>query len=120
MKPRFLLDEHMNRAIQRQLRRLVRDIEILAIGDPGSPEMGTSDPAILNWLEGNDYILVTENRSTIPKHLADHLAAGRHIPGIFWVRPGVGIGRIIEELHLIWSASTADEYKDHTLFIPLD
>jgi hypothetical protein len=35
MKPRFLLDEHINRAIQRQLRRQTPELEILAIGDPG-------------------------------------------------------------------------------------
>ena len=53
------------------------------------------------------------------KPLSDHFAAGRHIPGVFWIRPDVGIGRIIEELYLIWFASTAKEYRDHTLFIPL-
>lgn len=119
MKLRFLLDEHVNRAIQRQLRRLAPRIEVLAIGDPGAPPPGTSDPEILRWLEENGYILVTENRSTIPGHLSEHFAAGRHIPGLFWIRPGVGIGRIIEELHLIWFASTTDEYWDRPLFIPL-
>lgn len=119
MKPRFLLDEHVNRAIQRQLRRLDAHIEVLAIGDPGAPPAGASDPDILGWLEENGYILVTENRNTIPVYLSDHFAAGRHIPGVFWIRPGVGIGRIIEELYLIWSASTAEEYQDCMLFIPL-
>jgi len=65
-------------------------------------------------------ILVTENRSTMPEHLENHFAAGRHIPGIFWVRPRVTIGRIIEELYLIWMVSTADGYRDRTLFIPVD
>lgn len=119
MRPRFLLDEHINRAIQRQLRRLNADIEVLSIGDPGAPSSGMSDPDILTWLEENGYILVTENRSTLPTYLSEHFAAGRHIHGIFWVRPNVSIGRIIEELYLIWLASTADEYKDSTLFIPL-
>ena len=119
MKPRFLLDEHVNRAIQRQPSRLDARIEVLAIGDSGAPPAGTSDPDILGWLEENDYILVTENRSTVPVHLSDHFAAGRHIPGVFWIHPDVGIGRIIEELYLIWSASSAEEYQDRTLFIPL-
>lgn len=35
MKPRFLLDEHINRAIQRQLRRLDPRIDVLAINDSG-------------------------------------------------------------------------------------
>jgi hypothetical protein len=119
MRPRFLLDEHVNRAIQRQLRRLDVRIEVLAIGDPGAPPSGTSDPDILAWLEESGYILVTENRSTMPVHLSDHFAAGRHIPGLFWIRPGVGIGHIIEELYLIWFASEAKEYRNRTLFIPL-
>jgi hypothetical protein len=120
MKPRFLLDEHINRAIQRQLRRINHGLEVLAIGDEGAPEAGTADPDILKWIEENSYILVTENRSTLPKHLTDHFASGRHIPGLFWIRPDIGIGRLVEELYLIWSISTADEYTDRTLFIPLD
>jgi hypothetical protein len=43
MKPRFLLDEHINRAIQRQLRRLDVRIDVLAIGDSGTPDAGTPD-----------------------------------------------------------------------------
>lgn len=82
MRPRLLLDEHVNRAIQRQLRRLDARIEVLAIGDPGAPPSGTSDPDILAWLEESGYILVTENRSTMPVHLSDHFVAGRHIPGL--------------------------------------
>ncbi len=119
MKPRFLLDEHVNRAIQRQLRRLDLRLEVLSIGELGAPPTGTSDPDILIWLEQNGYILVTENRSTIPVHLFEHFAAGRHIPGIFWIRSDIGLGRVIEELYLIWLASTAEEYQDRTLFIPL-
>src|SRR5438477_12537140 len=98
MKLRYLLDEHVNRAIQRQLRRLDPHLDVLAVGDLDAPPAGMLDPDILIWLEEHLYILVTENRSTIPRHLADHLAAGRHLPGIFWIRPGVRLGRIIEEL----------------------
>jgi hypothetical protein len=119
MKPRFLLDEHINRAIQRQLRRLDSQIEVLTIGDPEAPAAGTLDPEILVWLESHGYLLVTANRSTMPGHFAAHLEMGHHIPGIVWLRPGIRLGRIIEELYLIWMASTAAEYQDALLFIPL-
>lgn len=119
MKPRFLLDEHISRAVQRQLRRLDPQIEVLVVGDPDAPPKGTSDPDILEWLEINYFILVTENRSTIPDHLMTHYAAGRHISGLFWIRPDTPLGQVTEELYLIWHASTAEEYKDRTLFIPL-
>ena len=112
MNLRFLLDEHVNRAIQRQLRRLDTQIEVLAVGDAEAPPSGTSDPDILCWIEENGYILVTENRSAMPIHLLNHFTVGRHIPGVFYIRPGVSIGRIIEELYLIWFASQAEEYQD--------
>jgi len=101
VKPRFLLDEHVNRAIQRQLRRLDQTIEVLAVGDPNAPPTGASDPDILSWLEEHGCVLVTGNRSTIPVHLANHLAAGRHTSGILWLRPRASIRAIIEELYLI-------------------
>ncbi len=92
---------------------------MLSINDTGAPPAGASDPDILLWIEENGYILVTENRSTMPLYLSEHFDAGRHIPGIFWIRPNDSLYLIIDELYLIWMASTADEYEDRTLFIPL-
>ena len=54
MKPRFLLDEHLGRVIQRQLHRRTREIEVLLIGDPGAPAKGIQDPDLLCWLETNE------------------------------------------------------------------
>jgi hypothetical protein len=117
---RFLLDEHINRAIQRQLRRWDARIEVLAVGDPGVPPSGSSDQAILGWIEHNGYILITENRRTIPGHLSEHFASGRRIPGVFWLRPGADIAAIIESLYLIWLASDAEEYQDRMLYLPFE
>ena len=119
MKPRFLLDEHVDQAIQRQLLRLDPQIDILTVGGFDAPPQGTLDPDILIWIEERDYILVTANRSSMPVHLGDYLAEDRHIPGILWIRPSSSIGDIVNALYLIWYASTADEFQDRTFFIPL-
>ena len=119
MRPRFLLDEHIDRVIQRQLRRIDPRIDVLVVGDAFAPPAGTQDPELLIWAEEHTYLLVTEDRATIPNHLADHFAAGRHTAGLFWIRPYTPLGRIIEELYLIWSVSTDDEFIDHAFFIPL-
>lgn len=119
MKPRFLLDEHLGRVIQRQLHRRTREIEVLLIGDAGAPAKGIQDPDLLSWLESNDYILITSDASTIPDHLTEHYRQGRHIPGLFWVRSDASVGAIVEELFLIWEVSTAAEYIDRLLYIPL-
>ena len=118
-KPRFLLDEHIKRSIQRQLRRWNVAIEVLAIGDEGAPPSGTADSDILRWIDANGYILVTENRRTMPTQLAAHFDAGGHIPGVLWVRPEVSLSEVVETLYLIWEASSAHEYVGQALFIPL-
>lgn len=95
-RPGYLLDEHIPRAVQRQLRRLNPQIDVLAIGDPGAPAPGTPDPEILVWIEEHGYILVTENRRTLPPYLKAHFASGHRIPGLFWLRPGTSIGEIVK------------------------
>lgn len=118
-RPRFLLDEHIPRTVQRQLRRWGQGIEVLAVGDPEAPLAGTADPAILAWIEEHGFILVTANRKTMPGRLAEHFQAGRHIPGLFLLRPGCGLSDLIETLYLIWMASSLEEYRDLALFLPL-
>ncbi len=119
MSPRFLLDENMDRAIQRQLRRLNASIDVVLVGDAEVPPRGTSDPDILMWIEDNDYILVTRNRKTMPKHFKEHLAAGRQVPGVLCIRKSVAMTELINMLYLIWYASDAEEYHDKLTFIPL-
>jgi len=113
-----LLDEHLGRVIQRQLRRRDAQIEILLIGDPTASARGMLDPDLLIWLEATGYILVTNDESTIPGHLIDHYNQGRHVPGILWIRDGASLGQIIEALFMIWDASEAEEYVDRLLHIP--
>ncbi|MEH1806448.1 hypothetical protein [Nostoc sp.] len=39
---------------------------------------------------------MTNNRKSMPGHLADHLASGRHIPGIFTIDANQSIGQTVE------------------------
>jgi len=83
------------------------------------PLKGTPDPDILRWCEENGFILITNNRKTMPVHLADHLAAGRHVPGIFILKEDMSMGQIIDELILIAEAALEDDYQDRISFMPL-
>lgn len=55
----------------------------------------------------------------MPVHLADHLAAGRHMPGILVLRRQADIGQVIEDLILIAEAADETEYQDCISYIPL-
>jgi hypothetical protein len=94
---RYLLDEHVEPILRRQLLR--REIEMIVwiIGDPGAPSRGMQDPDILLWCEGNDFLLVTRNRASMPVHLKAHLEAGHHVPGILTLNPDMTLGETIDE-----------------------
>ena len=94
-------------------------MEILAVGDEMAPAIGTGDPELLQWIEQEGYVLVSRNRRTLPRHLREHLEAGGHVPGIFLLRRGHSIGRILDDLLLIWEATHAEEYWDRIEYLPL-
>jgi hypothetical protein len=116
---RLLLDEHVPQLFQAQLRRRDSALMVWPLGDEGAPPKGTLDPPILEWCEANEFLLVTNNRASMPVHLADHLAAGRHVPGILCLDLNASIGLIIEHLWIVALASREDEFRDTIAYIPL-
>ncbi len=114
----YLLDEHVSPAYREQLIRRDASLTVYIIGDPGVPRRGTPDPELLLWCEEKNFVIVTNNRSTMPVHLADHLAGGHHIPGIFILNPQIGFGETIDELILLAMASVEDEFRDKITFLP--
>jgi hypothetical protein len=79
---------------------------------------GTLDPDILRWVEQHNYILVTNNRRSMPVHIAAHFAEGRHFPGIILISQEMSIGELVAELEMIWEVSEAEEYLDRVEYIP--
>ena len=116
---RFLIDENLSPAYRTQLLRHEPSLTVLAVGDEGAPPKSTQDPDILVWCEQNQFSLITNNRESMPQHLADHLSAGNHVPGIFTIKRRVPMRLIIAELLFITGASDKDEYIDRITYIPL-
>jgi hypothetical protein len=74
--------------------------------------LGTSDAELLLWTEAEDRILVSFDKRTLPDHLADHLTAGHHCPGIFMVSPSHRPVETLEFLVLAAHASEPAEWRD--------
>jgi hypothetical protein len=115
----YLLDENVGEGLHKGLHDHYPDILVWRVGDPTAPPVGTPDPAILLWCEANGFSLVTNNRGSMPGHLRDHLASGHHFPGMFTLNSKMSLGETIEELALIWGASTSEEYVDQISYLPL-
>lgn len=116
---KYLLDEHVNPRLRKALKRSAPDIVVWRIGDPVAPALSTPDQEILLWCEDHGFSLVTNNRDSMPVHLREHLAVGRHVPGIFTLNPNMTIGETAAELVLIRGASEAEEYQDQLYYLPV-
>ena len=118
MKVRFLLDESESPRLKAALLRLDPSIDVVRVGDSGAPPLGALDPAVLRYLELSQRVLVTSNRKSMPVHLEAHWVTGGHLWGLFWVRPKTPIGRLAQDLYLVWEASEAEEWVDRLAWIP--
>ena len=115
---RFLLDEHIAHVIRDGLQHRQPEIEVRVAGGKNAPPNGTKDDAILEFLEREGFILVSQNRRTMPGHLVAHLQKGGHVPGILLLRRGYDYGEIILTLQLIWGASAPEDFQDQITRIP--
>lgn len=115
--PSFLLDEHINRGVIRGLLLREPMADIMRVGMRGAPALSTLDPDLLCWIEEHDYLLVTNNRASMPIHLRDHLALGRHVTGILVIPKRLSLGELIDALHLIWGASFPGEFRDQIVYL---
>jgi hypothetical protein len=121
--PGILCDESTHGNLAKAFHRRTRlgelpAVDVLRVGEPGAPPFGTLDPDLLMWCEENDRILVSDDRNTLPAHLRDHLAAGRHSPGVLLMKNNTTIPKVVESAVLI-AAVDPDLCRDQCVFIPL-
>ncbi len=55
----------------------------------------------------------------MPVHLAEHLANGRHLPGILVFSPHMTVGEVVEELLFIANVAFVDEFQDQIIYLPI-
>ena len=116
---KYLMDENVNPVFIAQIQRLKPEIVIRAVGGIAAPPTGTLDPDILNWCEHKQFVLITNNRASMPPHLADHLAENHHIPGILTLSKTMSVGQTIDELIFLAEASEKDEFLDQIRHLPI-
>lgn len=80
--------------------------------------LGSDDPTLLAWAQRAQPILVTQDRDSLASHLADHLAAGRHSPGVFMIRPVSTLPQVVTFLPDAADASEPVEWENRIEFIP--
>jgi hypothetical protein len=116
----YLFDEHFPHALIDAVHRAEPLLVLHVVGRGVAPPLRAPDPELLDWIEEHDCVLVTDNRRSMPVHLREHLAAGRHVPGILTVRQRALDWRtVVDQLVLIWHAATPDDFRDRVDYLPL-
>ena len=116
MKPRFLADADFNQKIVRGLlrREPTIDFQTASQGDV----IGRPDPEVLALAARENRILISHDRGTMPAHFT-RFTATQSSPRLILVSQEIDIGSAIEELLLIWAASTHQEWRDKIGFVPI-
>ncbi len=119
---RFLLDEHLRgplwSAIQRHNLLGGLFLDAVRVGDVPELPLASQDSGLLIWAEREGRILVTEDKRTMPGHLAEHLETGHRSPGVFMVRGGRSIREVLDCLELAAHAGNPADFADGITFIP--
>lgn len=116
---RFLLDEHMPEYLGDEIVRLEPSIRVVGFGHEFAPSHGIKDPELLVFCEENGLILLTHDKSTIPGHMEKHFANGRHTWGVLILRPKFPVDQLAEEVVLLWSLLERDDWRDYSLYLPM-
>jgi hypothetical protein len=122
MPLKYLLDENVRgvlwSAIESHNGRGVNPLDAVCVGDPPDLALSSPDPAILLWAEREGRIVLSLDQNTMPGHLASHLRAGHHSPGLFLLRRNVSVKSLITFLEAAAYASEAADWQDAVTWVP--
>lgn len=114
---KFLVDENFNNRIVRGLLRRLPSLDLLRVQD--LPIAGADDRAVLEWGSNEGRVLLTHDRRTIPYYALERLIEGRLIAGVIVVGDELPLGAIIEDLIVVVTCSTEQEWQGRIEHLPL-
>lgn len=114
---RLLTDQDLDHDILRGLIRRLPQIDVVTAFDIGKSE--ATDPELLIWAAQNGLVIITHDRTTMPKHAADLMDEGKNIAGLFVVLRRLSLQQVIEDLELMITCSENDEWVNVIRYLPL-
>jgi hypothetical protein len=113
----LLIDENFNHRILRGLRRRLPTLEYLLVQETEVSQKG--DPEVLDWAAAQNRVILTHDVNTMTQHAHERLKAGRHLSGLVIVPKDLAIGAGIEELFVLLTCSTPEEFPNQIVHLPL-
>jgi len=116
VRPRFLADADLNRAILTGVKRREPSLDFQSA--QAAALEGIEDPELLALAASEGRILVSYDFGTMPRHFREFVSA-HHSPGVFLISQDVPIGAAVEAIVLVWAASDASEWENQLTYLPL-
>ena len=116
MTVHFLADEDLDSDIIESLRSREPAIDILDSKEAGF--RGVKDPVLLEVAAQQDRILISHDRRTMTRYFRERLAAGKSSPGLFMRSTADRLGKVIESIVLVWTASQLADWRDTVVYLP--
>jgi hypothetical protein len=114
---KLLTDENFDGDILRGPQRRMPDLDVVRVQDVALAQ--TPDPTILAWAAGEQRILLTHDRETVPGFAYDRVRAGEPVPGVFLVSDRMPKGQAIDQLFLAIQCLSPEDCKDQIHHFPL-
>lgn len=114
---KFLADENFNNRILRGLLRRMPSIDLVRVQDLAIA--GEDDETVLQWAASEGLILLTHDRRTIPYYALQRMMRGAEVAGVIVIPDQLAHGAAIDDLLVIASCSTAEEWQSRIEYLPL-
>jgi hypothetical protein len=112
---RLAADEDFDGSIIRGLRRRLPDLDIVRVQDAGLS--GALDAVVLAWAAQDDRMLLTHDVDTLIADAWSRVRNGLPMPGVCAVHQQTAVGRAIDQLQLLITASQEGECRDRVVFV---
>jgi len=113
----LLFDEDFNGRIVHGFRRQQPSINTRTARE--AELAGADDSTILNWAAADERVLVSHDRRTMSAEARKRIRTNLPMAGLILFRQDCPIGLAIAELVLVREATTAEEWCDSIVFLPL-
>jgi hypothetical protein len=113
---RFQADADLNQVIVSALIRRVPRVEFQTAADASLD--GLDDLAVLGLAARERRILVTHDSKTMPRHFASFIESEAS-PGVVVVPQSLPVPRAVEDLLLVASATSPEDWVNRICYLPL-
>ncbi len=116
MRIRFQADADLNQIILAAVLRRLPEAGFRSATDAGLA--GLHDLEVLALAARDGRLLVTHDKNTMPTHFGEFIRKMAS-PGVVVVPQSLAVGRVLEDLALMWTASAAEEWTNRIVYLPL-